>query len=363
MKDEGEQIIESVEKDYWQLKKDFPDMDEHWYLANTWIKRYEDTEAGKEKGRGSMNFISYQDTFSFSVLDSPKSIRAFAFFLLYKEGFKKAEKYVYEFEDITQELGQYQKNNTLFPVYKQKNPKTYEKAQIENDPDFEGAPMNLYGYIKGLEYNYKNLEETKDSENRDNDIGKETWSKAEQIYPYSYIFSSIEESPVEFEEKINRGVLSTESYNIKSFEKIWELINLSNDKILGINWDEGKSARRDEIEKKIIDIGFKVKPMQNPMSIKFNCKLTFGDIIEGSITLMKDGMLYCSFYFVYKNAEDLIKFLEQKCGKSLNLRDDMIREFKYDWMIGDIALLVEVSKISKFASMGFIKNVDFAKKM
>ena len=157
MKNEGEQIIESVEKIYWQLKKDFPDMDEHWYLANTWLKRYKDTEAGKEKGKGLMNSISYQDTFSFSVLDSPKSIRAFAFFLLYKEGLKEAEEHVYEFEEITKELEKYQENNTFFPVYKQKNPKTYEKAQIKNDSDFEGA-LNLYWLVKGFESVYKNPE-------------------------------------------------------------------------------------------------------------------------------------------------------------------------------------------------------------
>ena len=200
-----------------------------------------------------------------------------------------------------------------------------------------------------------------DFENRNNDISKEAWDKAELIYPYSYIFSSFEKSPTEFEKKINTAVLSTESYNMKSFEKIWELINLSDDKILGINWDEGKSVMRNEIEKKIINIGFKIKPMRDSMSIKFNQEFIFGDIIEGSITLMKDGMFYCAFHFVYRNAEGLINFLEQKYGKSLNLRDDMIREFKYDWMIGDIALLVEMSKVSKFVSMGFKKDVDFGK--
>ena len=200
-----------------------------------------------------------------------------------------------------------------------------------------------------------------DKDDNNNDIGKETWGKAERIYPYSYICSSIEESPAEFEEKINRGTLSTESYNIKSFEKIWELINLSNDKILGINWDEGKSVSRDEIEKKIISLGFKIKPMQNPMFITFNREFVFGDIVQGSVILLKNGMLHCYFHFVSKNAEGLIKFLEQKYGKYLNFQDDMIREFKYYWIIGDVILSVDVSKISKFASIGFDKNVDFAK--
>ena len=164
MLSECEKIIQSVEKIYWQLKKDFPNMDEHWYLANTWLKRYGPTEAAKEKGKGLMNFLSYQDTSSFSILDSPKSIRALALFLLYKEGFKEAKKYVYEFKKITQESRKYEENNTSFPIYKQKNPKTYAKAQIKNDPDFEGTPMHLdlHGYIKAFEYHYKNPEKAKE---------------------------------------------------------------------------------------------------------------------------------------------------------------------------------------------------------
>lgn len=157
MKSEGESIIELIEKDYWQLKKEFPNMDEHWYLANTWLKRYKDTEEEKERKQGLMNFMSYQDTFFCSILDSPKSIRALAFFLLYKESVKEAEDYVCEFEELTKESKRCEEDNTLFIVYKQKNPKTYEKAQIENDSDFKDSPMNLYWYIRGLENMQKDI--------------------------------------------------------------------------------------------------------------------------------------------------------------------------------------------------------------
>ena len=161
MSSKTEQVIKSIEGHYLKLKETNPGMDEHWFLANSWLQRYKSTQEAKKKGPGLMNFIAYKDTHQFSILDPPKSIRALALFIVYKELSKEAEKYSLEFSEIMEPVIESQQNNTFLLIYKKKNPKTWKKAQKKEDPDFEGAPLNLYWFIRGLESQHEDPEEAK----------------------------------------------------------------------------------------------------------------------------------------------------------------------------------------------------------
>jgi len=79
----AENIIKSLEQTYFDLKKDNPDRDEHWLLANTWLNSYGSTKQAKQKGIEWAKFVAYKDTLQFSILEPPKSIRALALFLVY----------------------------------------------------------------------------------------------------------------------------------------------------------------------------------------------------------------------------------------------------------------------------------------
>jgi hypothetical protein len=47
----AEQLSQSVENAYYELRLYNPGKDEHWFLANTWLSRYSKTkEAKKRKG-------------------------------------------------------------------------------------------------------------------------------------------------------------------------------------------------------------------------------------------------------------------------------------------------------------------------
>ena len=161
MLSEAEEVIKSIEDHYLKLKETKPGMDEHSCLASIWLQRYKSTQEAKKKGLGAMNFIAYKDTHQFSILDSPKSVRALALFIVFKELPKEAEKYASEFSRIMEPVVESQQNNTFLLIYKKKNLKTWRKARKKNDPDFEGAPTNLYWFMRGLEYQHEHPEEAK----------------------------------------------------------------------------------------------------------------------------------------------------------------------------------------------------------
>jgi len=71
-----------------------------------------------------MNLIAYQDTFNFSILDPPKSIRALALFIVYKELPKEVVKYALEYSEIMEPFVESNQNNTFLLIYKKKNSKT-----------------------------------------------------------------------------------------------------------------------------------------------------------------------------------------------------------------------------------------------
>jgi hypothetical protein len=83
--DEAERLIRTLEETYFDLRSKNPDRDEHWLLANTWLKRYGASKQARQKGLKWTKFVAYKETLQFSILQSPKSIRTLALFLVYKE--------------------------------------------------------------------------------------------------------------------------------------------------------------------------------------------------------------------------------------------------------------------------------------
>lgn len=154
--DEKENLIYSLEQSYNDLKTKNPDKDEHWLLINTYMARYGNWEASKQKGSELMKYISFKDTFQFSLLETPKSIRALALFLVYKElGEKEAESTVEEFNQLYGFIYKIYEEQKLLEEYQKRNPLTWGEVQNEKDESVYG----LYGFLKSSDYLNKHPEE------------------------------------------------------------------------------------------------------------------------------------------------------------------------------------------------------------
>ena len=146
----AENIIKSLEQTYFNIRKDNLDQDEHWLLANTWLNSYGSTEQAKQKGIEWTKFVAYKDTLQFSILEPQKSIRALALFLVYKElGEATATYYSSEFSELMREIIESQENNTFLDKYKERNPKTWEENQVEEESSYWSNM--LHWLLKGLE--------------------------------------------------------------------------------------------------------------------------------------------------------------------------------------------------------------------
>lgn len=151
----AENLIIELEQTYFDLRKMHPDRDEHWFLANTWLKRYGSTEQAKQKSPELMKFIAYKDTHQFSILEQPKSIRGLALFLVYKElGEQQAMLYAIEFAQIMEPIIKSKENHVFLNKYKERNPRTWKENQVEDD-----SPFSLYYFLKGLEFEQEHPEE------------------------------------------------------------------------------------------------------------------------------------------------------------------------------------------------------------
>lgn len=154
----SENLIESLENTYYGLRKKHSRRDEHWYLANTWLSRYGSTKQSKQKGPKLTQFIAYKDTYQFSILESPISIRGLALFLIYKElGEEQALYYNSEFNLIMEPVMKIKAENLFLDKYKEKNPWTWDRNQIKDD-----SSLNLYWFFKGLEFEQDNPEKAKE---------------------------------------------------------------------------------------------------------------------------------------------------------------------------------------------------------
>lgn len=146
-KKHAEKLIRALEEKYLKLKEKNPDQDEHWLLANTWLEMYGSTEQAKQKGAEWATFTAYKSSCQYSVLEPPKSIRAFALSLVYEElGEWPAINYAIEFSELIEPIREIKESNTFLEKYKKINPQTWKENQIENN-----ARYSLYWFFKGLE--------------------------------------------------------------------------------------------------------------------------------------------------------------------------------------------------------------------
>ena len=158
----AENLISSLKQTYFELKREHPDQDEHWFLANTWLKRYSSTNQAKQKGPELMKLIAYKDTHQFSILEPPKSIRGLALFTVYKElGEQQAIYYNSEFHQIMEPVIKSRKRHIFLDKYKERNPRTWQENQVEDHSSY-----SLYWFLKGLEYEQEHPEEAEKIWNR-----------------------------------------------------------------------------------------------------------------------------------------------------------------------------------------------------
>jgi hypothetical protein len=151
-----ETLIYSLEKIYNDLKIKNSDKDEHWLLANTWMARYGNWEVSKQKGPEWIRYVAYKDTFQFSLLDFPKSIRAFSLFMVYKElGEAEAVSVMEEANQLMTEILKIQMQPNLIDEYKVRNPFTWSEIHAEK----EEAKYSLLYFLKASDHLNKHPEE------------------------------------------------------------------------------------------------------------------------------------------------------------------------------------------------------------
>ena len=150
------EMIRFLEWTYKDLKSKNPDKDEHWFLINTFLARYGNWEASRRKGPALMKFIAFKDTFQYSILDTPKSIRGLVLYLVYKElGEKEAQDDVVEYSQIMELSQDLQKEEGLINIYKRKNPFTWNEVSSEKDE----YRLSRYGFLESADHLSKNPEE------------------------------------------------------------------------------------------------------------------------------------------------------------------------------------------------------------
>jgi hypothetical protein len=177
----SENIINSLEQIYFDLKERNPDRDEHWFLANTWLTRYGSSKQSKQKGAEWAKFVAYKDTLQFSILEPPQSIRGLALFLIYMElGEEQALYYADEFSQIMKPIMEISGTKLFFDKYKQKNPRTWEENQVIDDSS-KWSRM-LHWLITGLDPSSEAAEAWDRSEMK-REIEKPDW-KATKFWRY-----------------------------------------------------------------------------------------------------------------------------------------------------------------------------------
>lgn len=162
----AKKIIDPITIDFYNLKLLYPDMDEHWYLANTWLRRYEKYSKKDFKYYVLPNAtiadirisepsrllsFSYIESYQFSILKSPESIGAFSYYILYKEAPKLSIIFADYYKKLTKQICQLKEESNFFPAYKEKNKKTYESFTSNSECD-----NHLRSFFLSLELEDKN---------------------------------------------------------------------------------------------------------------------------------------------------------------------------------------------------------------
>ena len=83
----AQNIIKANEDTYYHCKKSYPNKNEHDYLAMTYAARRRAGVAvfNDRINEEQISLLAYSETHQFAVLEPPKSIRALALYILYKE--------------------------------------------------------------------------------------------------------------------------------------------------------------------------------------------------------------------------------------------------------------------------------------
>ena len=156
---QSEELIALLETTYHKLRESNPDRDEHWLLANTWLTRYSSSKQAKKKGTSWAKYVAYGDTLLYSVLETPKSIRGLALFLVYKElGEEQVIPYSTEYSQLMGAVMESRENNTFLDEYKKRNPRIWMENQVEDH-----SAYSLYWFFKGLLLQHENPEEAKEA--------------------------------------------------------------------------------------------------------------------------------------------------------------------------------------------------------
>jgi hypothetical protein len=143
----AEDLLKAVQKTYSDLRKQYPDKDEHWYLANVWLKRCGSETEAKEKGEGWMQFTAYKETHEFAILDSPQAIRGLALLLVARElGEAAAKQYESEFFETIEPVVKAKQDRAFLKIYQEKNPSTWAEIEQRND-----SAYSLYWFFRGIE--------------------------------------------------------------------------------------------------------------------------------------------------------------------------------------------------------------------
>ena len=143
----AENLIKSLEQTYSDLREKHPERDEHWFLANTWLKKYGATDEAREKGEEWARFTAYRETYQFSILEPPASIRGLALHLVYKElGEPAVKDYESELFQILEPVLRSEQEGGFFDRYRERNPLTWEEIQEDKDSTY-----SLYWYFRGRE--------------------------------------------------------------------------------------------------------------------------------------------------------------------------------------------------------------------
>jgi hypothetical protein len=143
----AQKLIRSVEEVYYDLRRSYPERDEHWLLANTWLRRYGSTKEARRKGEGWARYVAYQETLQFSILEMPKSVRAMALFMVARElGAEEALYYASGFAALTEPIARSKENHEFLGLYRERSPRTWRENQAEAD-----SPHSLSHLFRELE--------------------------------------------------------------------------------------------------------------------------------------------------------------------------------------------------------------------
>jgi len=136
-KPSAQKLIRAVEEVYYDLRRSYPEQDEHWLLANTWLRRYGSTKEAKRQGEAGARYVAYRETLQFSILEMPKSVRAMALFIVARElGAKESLYYASGFAALTEPIVSSKESGEFLDRYRERNPRTWRENQDEADAPY-----------------------------------------------------------------------------------------------------------------------------------------------------------------------------------------------------------------------------------